>query len=617
MWEDIKSIKEDLCEGLVAANSELRKAKKDFLEKARECLRAEKALRREVGVLLRKIKRKAEEIESRLKEIKDWRKRECEKNKKWEGPCKFFVSIPYWGWLTAIYTICLSAIISISVIYGIAILLGLIAYVATAIIFFISYISTATILFILYTLVVAIIWLGILGFFLIHWAFRVTIVPAIIVLIPFLFWLFALLVHKGYVFISGEITGATVVDSVAFVSSMPILKMILDSCYKQIQVLYKKVMRHRKKIYKNLKNLLLPPGIEIIKGIKKTGCNISGILENITAAAVSTLSLILLALLALAVGASSAVQAVDKVTDTKIVHNDVRLAFRSTAPRSTVPLVTSVPDCPDCPPTGKDGEDDKRALFTTMVSFPYEAKAQDWMEGRYDPNNESSKELSKTCSDNQVSHAVEPDEKFYRPLLKSFLKGLSDCGDAEGKVMLQTVGFASSSGLSAGNNALMGKLKEKSCYERTGGNGDQRLSNAFNLCMAELRASNVKKMLDKIIRDDDAIDHIEVKAHKWDSYSQMCRQRGFADTGKENDAKCYDSELGLMNRRVEVWVMELPGCTSFFPNNRTPPGEAEEVPLESQGNTCDSRELPASCKAGAAVDSCPNAGCQEDRRSEP
>ena len=114
MREDIQSIKGDLCEGLLAANSELRKAKKDFLEKARECLRAEKALRREVGVLLKKIKRKAEEIESRLKEIKDWRKRECEKNRKWRGLCKFFVSIPYWGWLTAIYTICLSAIISIS-----------------------------------------------------------------------------------------------------------------------------------------------------------------------------------------------------------------------------------------------------------------------------------------------------------------------------------------------------------------------------------------------------------------------------------------------------------------------------------------------------------------------
>jgi len=371
---------------------------------------------------------------------------------------------------------------------------------------------------------------------------------------------------------------------------------------------------------------LLPPRIKVIKGIQKTSCNIICILKDIT---ISTLFLIALVFMVLAITISSAGQAIDKSVDTEtnIMHNDIRLDFGY-----TVPLVAGGPDCLDCPPDQEDREGDKGALFTTMVSFPCEAKARDWLAGEYEPNKVLSKESSKDCSGNGVSHAVNPDKEFYPPLLKSFLKGLSDCGDAESKVMLRTVGFASSSGLSAGNSALMEKLEKKSCYERAGGSdandesNGRRLSNAFNLCMAELRASNVKKMLDEIIRDNDAIDHIEVKAHKWDAYSQMCRHRRFADTkkeadagtGKKDDAKCYDPELGLMNRRVEVWVMELPGCTTFFPNNRTPPGEAEEVSPESQGNTCGSRELPVPCKTtGAAAASCPNAGCQEVRRSEP
>jgi len=656
MWEDIKSIKKDLCEGLESANSELRKAIKDFLEKARECLRAEKALRREVGVLLKKIRRKAEEIESRLKEIKDRRTRECERNRKWRGPCKFLVSIPYWGWLSAIYAICLSAIISISVVYGIAIFLGLIAYVATAIIFLISYISTAAILFVLYTLVVAIIWLGIFGFFLIHWAVRVASVPMLMVLIPLiLLSLVVFLTYWLYVGITTVQTDDLVIDMGAFLFFAPILtKIILDNFYKWVGSLCEII----RKIIKNLKKLLLPPGIKITEGIKKTKCDISCIMKD-TKEATLKLSLIFVAIIFATISGSSAKQAIEKaVPETKVVHNDVRLDFRN-----TVPLVV---------------KDDKEALFTTMLSFPCEAKAQDWVNGDYDsneksrkesnkkPSEESSEESNNACRDDRASYAVEPDE-FYRRLLKPFLKGLSDCGDAERKVVLRTVGFASSSGvLSVGKapseskddddfrKKLAARLqaieteaeaetetktteenaKEKSCFERAGGSdtddesNGRILSNAFNLCMAELRASNVKKMLDEIINahDDDAIDHIEVKAHKWDTYSQMCLQRGFADTkkeddadtGKEGDAKCYDSELGMMNRRVEVWVMELPGCTNFFPNNRTPPKDtAEEASPESQGNTCDSREVPAQCKAGTAVDSCPNAGCQEVRGSKP
>jgi len=678
MWEDIKSIKKDLCEGLESANSELRKAIKDFLEKARECLRAEKALRREVGVLLKKIRRKAEETESRLKEIKDRRTRECERNRKWRGPCKFLVSIPYWGWLSAIYAICLSAIISISVVYGIAIFLGLIAYVATAIIFLISYIFTAAILFVSYTLVVFIIWLGIWTFFFIHWAFRVTIVPVTIVLIPVFLWNLIILMYGlyGYITTKGltewlpewqpewltewqpkSLTDGIAIDMVALASFVPLLvnvisKLIPDNFNKLVKTLYEMIGE----VIKNLKKLLLPPRITM-GGIEETKCYINCILED-TKKAISTLFLIIFAAIFAAISASSAGQAVNKVTDTEIVHNDVRLDFRN-----TVPLVV---------------KDDKEALFTTMLSFPCEAKAQDWVNGDYDsneksrkesnkkPSEESSEESNNACRDDRASYAVEPDD-FYRRLLKPFLKGLSDCGDAERKVVLRTVGFASSSGvLSVGKapseskddddfrKKLAARLqaieteaeaetetktteenaKEKSCFERAGGSdtddesNGRILSNAFNLCMAELRASNVKKMLDEIINahDDDAIDHIEVKAHKWDTYSQMCLQRGFADTkkeddadtGKEGDAKCYDSELGMMNRRVEVWVMELPGCTNFFPNNRTPPKDtAEEASPESQGNTCDLREVPAQCKAGTAVDSCPNAGCQEVRGSKP
>jgi len=133
----------------------------------------------------------------------------------------------------------------------------LIAYVATAIIFLISHISTAVILFVSYTLVVFIIWLGILSFFLIHWALRVASVPVLMVLIPvILLSLAVFLTYWLYVGITTVQTDDLVIDMGAFLFFAPILtKIILDNFYKWVESLCEMI----RKITKNLKKLLSTP----------------------------------------------------------------------------------------------------------------------------------------------------------------------------------------------------------------------------------------------------------------------------------------------------------------------------------------------------------------------
>ncbi len=278
--------------------------------------------------------------------------------------------------------------------------------------------------------------------------------------------------------------------------------------------------------------------------------------------------------------------------DTNIEHNNYHLYIDKTA---SVPV-----SCPD-------NKSDKPSLFMLKVLFQDEAKLEDWL------NSKKNGKCEKDCPDSEGSQnapdfdssAVKPDRQVYEPVFRSLLKGLSACGSPEQKARLEIVGFSSSSGVLAslkdiGNRDKATKKlqegQEKFCYERASGNGDQKLSNAFNLCMAELRAWNVKKMLKEIIDSDKTIpaDNIEIKLHKWASYSEMCQQRGFPDLRKEGE--CYDTDLGLMNRRAEIRAMALPGCMSCCPANGMPPAEGEEqMPPDSRGKTCGQCASPVVC----------------------
>ncbi len=276
--------------------------------------------------------------------------------------------------------------------------------------------------------------------------------------------------------------------------------------------------------------------------------------------------------------------------DTNIEHNTYNLYVDN---KASVPV-----NCPD-------NKSDKPSLFTLKVLFQDEAKLEDWL------NSKENGKYEKDClysqgsqnASNTDSCAVKPDRQVYEPVFRSLLKGLSACGSSEQKVKLEIVGFSSSSGVlsalkTADDDVIKAVKEEETCYERTNDNGNenQRLSNAFNLCIAELRARNVKDMLDEIITLDKTIpkDNIEIKPHKWASYSEMCQQRGFPDLRKEGE--CYDTDLGLMNRRAEIRAMALPGCMSCCPANGMPPAEGEaQMPPDSRGKTCDQCASPAVC----------------------
>jgi len=251
----------------------------------------------------------------------------------------------------------------------------------------------------------------------------------------------------------------------------------------------------------------------------------------------------------------------------------------------------------------------KQALFTSMVVFPKEAQVAEYISK--DSCYESCSPMCKAGSVEDSAHscsrgdacveecrvnaaAVCPDEAFYKVMFVPFLRELARCGNADNKVVLQTVGFASSSEPEIfDRKKLREKLQKemslncvredgkKSCCRLKGGCGaggaacklddtgsDSLLPRAFNLHMAELRARNVKNMLSDMIVAEKLGQSIKVTTEPWCSYQEMCKQRGFTDTAGCGEEGRYDTELGLMNRRVEVRVVALPGCLNLSPENR-------------------------------------------------
>jgi len=254
----------------------------------------------------------------------------------------------------------------------------------------------------------------------------------------------------------------------------------------------------------------------------------------------------------------------------------------------------------------------KQALFTSMVVFPKEAQVEEYVcDGNcyascsLECKVESIEGPARSCLRNDGTcveeckvnaAAVCPDKAFYKNMFVPFLRELARCGNADNQVVLQTVGFASSSEPKIlkpeVREALRKKLQEmdlncvredgeKSCCRLKGSCGaggtacnlddtesDSLLPRAFNLHMAELRARNVKNMLKEIIEKEELGQVIKGTTEPWCSYQEMCKQRGFTDTAGCGKESRYDTELGLMNRRVEVRVVALPGCLNLSPENR-------------------------------------------------
>ena len=199
----------------------------------------------------------------------------------------------------------------------------------------------------------------------------------------------------------------------------------------------------------------------------------------------------------------------------------------------------------------------RNSLFASMVVFPKEAKLEQWAQGLYDfpPAHE------------RRPSAVYPDIGFYAEALKPFLEGLAECGDGEHPARLRAVGFASTSELAPENipDELNNKFQEErrkccstapcSCCRSK----EKNHSDLFNLVVANLRAQYTAAMVEQLITRISAQGQILIEPHRWCRHSDMAAERHFKDGGPDS----YDTTRGLMNRRVELRVLDLPGCTSF------------------------------------------------------
>ena len=553
--------------------------KQGFIDDLRAWLKEEKEHRQDLADgLLKKIREKLEDTKTALKENNDSEKEKCEKKEKWRERwwCKSTAFIAYGVKLTTAYVIYLLKLTPRLIVYSLTVAVAwisiLVYWVARGIIKTITWFLK--------------------GFlFLVHWVLRIASSGFLLFVFPV-----ALLLNVWQIFhnfpdlidflknvdmttIEAIIKVITAIELVA-VSPMAISALAL------FWVLSTQIVNdYMDSLTGNFIKSLLPPDIRIGEGFVETRTILSNIAASMTSLKGSLILLLGAALLAATVSSISK----PAMNDT-IVNNDIYV---------NIEIGKSVPKNP----AGNGGD----KPITTWMTFPSEAKAIDWVKGEYEKDCLDSR-ASKN-DDNQDSKngdpdpcAVKPDKDLDKSGFLPILKKLSAYGNPDNKVELKILGFSSSSGLLSlkGNKRLKEKVEKKvkeggkeSCYERTNSNQTNvdenlRLSNAFNLCIAELRAWNVAKMLEEIIVSDETIpDHIKVIPHKWGSYSEMCRHRGFCDTKKEGGTRCYDTDLGSKNRRAEVCAIKIPGCPNFPPANRTHSSKVKaQISPEPQGETC-------------------------------
>ena len=200
-----------------------------------------------------------------------------------------------------------------------------------------------------------------------------------------------------------------------------------------------------------------------------------------------------------------------------------------------------------------------------FVFFPHEADFKAWKEAWKDgadggcaPKLDCSQESEAKCA--ELAMAVCPNRDFYGEYAKGFLTALANCEGA-GKT-LQVRGFASSSGLreKRRNPTELDQLKEafrnrrvpESCDSVTApATEGRRASDMFNLLVAEYRANNVAEMLVGMAKKVGV--SINVESVGWCSHEEMVAARKVKDV---DDDKGYDGFKGMLNRRVEIQVVQ-------------------------------------------------------------
>ncbi len=159
------------------------------------------------------------------------------------------------------------------------------------------------------------------------------------------------------------------------------------------------------------------------------------------------------------------------------------------------------------------------------------------------------------------------DREFYAEIYKPLLKDLASCGSLDKKVEIELSGFASSATFSN-----LEQADKTVCPDAQSGNISERL----NLCAAHNRAEFVKGMLEGFVDEETGINDVfEFTVKEWKSLEEMKEETKKRFLGirknlyEDGQRDSYDQARGLMNRRVDIAVVEAPHCIVAGNSNLT------------------------------------------------
>ena len=217
-----------------------------------------------------------------------------------------------------------------------------------------------------------------------------------------------------------------------------------------------------------------------------------------------------------------------------------------------------------------------QSFFSSAVVFPDDANPED------------------LAGDGEDALSLnESDKRFYRAVYRPLLADLARCGTPEKKVTIELSGFASSSNISSGNQQekkIRGKCSElntRLSHPADSGKPPD-INEVFNLCVAKRRSKFVKEMLEGFVKEEKSQGIFKFQVKQWGSLEQMKAQTNkiFYDVtgqsdenpvraGQDNEQQTktsrdkgksgqhegnYDRTRGLMNRRVDVAIIDTPLC---------------------------------------------------------
>jgi hypothetical protein len=151
-------------------------------------------------------------------------------------------------------------------------------------------------------------------------------------------------------------------------------------------------------------------------------------------------------------------------------------------------------------------------------------------------------------NNHDTDYSVWPDP-LYQQQIKNLVNALASCAEGEkNPVVVQIRGFASSNQWeSASGEALDDIMETVDDVENYG--------EAFNFYIANKRAENVTTLVKKEIGNRKSF---QIQNFRWKKYKEMTDEMSFEDI----DSASYLETRGFIARRVEIRILEAPGCVN-------------------------------------------------------